>query len=105
MSTIDADKVIAPVPGDDPCGASLADDIKLMMLLQKAKGVPEAAMGDSVRPAEEPNWGEVRAEAMDLLTQTKDLWACMLLIPAGLRLGGLGGLSEGLAALRGIVET
>lgn len=104
MSVIDVEKAVAPVVGDDPCGESLTEDITLMMLLQKAKGVPEAVMGDSVRPAEEPNWGEIRAEAMELLGRTKDLWLGMLLVPAGLRLGGLAGMGEGLEAVRGLVE-
>lgn len=99
MSVLNVEKAVASVPGDDPCGPRFTDEIPVMMLLEKAKGIPEAVMGDSVRPAEEPNWGEVRDEAMALLGQTKDLWLGMLLALAGLRLGGLPGFSEGLSVV------
>lgn len=103
MSVIDVDKVIAPIDGDDPCGISLTDDITLMMLLERAKGTPEAVMGDSVRPAEEPDWSAIRRDALELLERTKDLWLAMLLVPAGLRLGGLTGFAEALAAVDALI--
>lgn len=104
MSVIDLEVVTAPVEGEDPCGISLTDDITLMMLLERAKGTPEAVMGDSVRPAEEPDWSAIRREATDLLKRTKDLWLGMLLVPAGLRLGGLVGFAEALAAVGGLID-
>ena len=104
MSVIDVEVATAPVEGDEPCGVSLTDDITLMMLLEKAKGTPEVVMGDSIRPAEEPDWGSIRGEATDLLKRTKDLWLGMLLVPAGLRRGGLVGMAEGLAAVGGLID-
>ncbi|MDQ7013583.1 MAG: type VI secretion system protein TssA [Planctomycetota bacterium] len=104
MSVIDTERATAPVAGDDPCGPRLTDEIPVVMLLEKAKGTPEAVMGDSVRPAEEPNWSEVRSEAMDLLGQTKELWVAMLLVVAGLRLGGLPGFREGLGCVHALLE-
>lgn len=104
MSVIDTERVIAPIAGDDPCGPRLTDEIAVVMLLERAKGTPEVVMGDSIRPAEEPNWSEIRTEAMDLLAQTKELWVAMLLVVAGLRLGGLTGFCEGLSSVRALLE-
>lgn len=104
MSVIDIERAIAPIAGDDPCGPHLTDEIPVVMLLERAKGTPEAVMGDSIRPAEEPSWSDIRSESMDLLGQTKDLWVAMLLVVAGLRLGGLPGLQQGLGCVHALLD-
>ncbi len=104
MSVIDQERAIAPIAGDDPCGACLTDEIPVVMLLEKAKGTPEVVMGDSIRHAEEPSWSEIRSESMDLLGQTKDLWVAMLLVVSGLRLGGIPGFCEGLGCVHALLD-
>src|SRR4029077_18584163 len=55
--------------------------------------------GDKIVAAEEPDWGEVKQRATDLLSRTKDLRVAALLAQALVRTDGLQGLSYGLGVL------
>lgn len=103
MSSIDVERALSPVPGDDPTGENLSSDFALFNLLELAKGTPERSIGDIVQPATEPAWDQVRDGAMDLLGRSKDLWLAMLVALAGLRLDGLDGFGDGLLLVRGLL--
>jgi type VI secretion system protein ImpA len=69
-----------------------------------AQGKPEQQYGDTVIPAEEPNWGDLKRKAADLLSRTKDLRVAVYLGRALLKTEGLVGLADGLELLRGLLE-
>ena len=93
-----------PVSADAPCGADLEYDPSFLELDRLSKGKPEQQMGDSIVPAQEPDWKEVGNRALALLAKTKDLRIAVRLARARLNTEGLAGLADGLAVVSGIVE-
>ena len=67
MSSIDIDQLLAPVSADAPAGADVEFDPAYFELEKLAQGTPESVMGDEVKPAEEPEWRDVRKAALGLL--------------------------------------
>jgi type VI secretion system protein ImpA len=61
-------------------------------------------MGDTIIPAEEPEWRQIRAQCQALLARTKDLRIAQLLLRALLQTESLPGLSAGIQVLRGLLE-
>lgn len=104
MSVIDIDKLLEEIDPDAPCGEDLEYDPAFIELEQNAKGKPEQQMGDSVMPAEEPEWRGVKKGALSILERTKDLRTGVYLIRALVNTDGVAGLHDGLALLRGMVE-
>lgn len=87
-----------------PCGDDLEYDVEFLALGQAAQGKPEQQYGDTVIPAEEPDWREVERLGEALLKRTKDIRVCVLLIRAYVRNAGLVGLADGLQALLALLE-
>ena len=81
------------------CGPDLEYDPDFMALEQAARGKPEQQFGDTIVPAVEPNWTDVRTRAEALLARSKDLRVTVLLIRALLKQSEFVGLSEGLTLL------
>jgi type VI secretion system protein ImpA len=77
---IDIESLLAPVSAESPCGPDLEYDPAFLDLDQAARGKPEQQFGDTVIPAEEPDWGAVRAGAIALLGRTKDLRVAVMLL-------------------------
>jgi type VI secretion system protein ImpA len=87
-----------------PCGEDLEYDVEFLALAQAAQGKPEQQFGDTVIPAEEPDWRDVERLCEALLERTKDVRACVLLLRAYTRNNGLVGLAQGLQALLALLE-
>jgi len=104
MSSIDVEKLLAPVDGESPVGADLSYDPSMMEIDQLAAGKPEQQVGDTIVPAEDPDWKELRSRCTEALTKTKDLRVAMHLLLAAVKMDGLKGLCDGLALIRGILE-
>lgn len=104
MSAIDVERLLEPISEDQPCGENLEYDAAYIEMEQLAQGKPEQQFGDTIIPAEEPDWREVRKRAVALLSRSKDLRVAALLVRALVHTDGLDGLSEGLALLKGLVE-
>src|SRR5678809_489533 len=104
MSIIDVEKLLAPVDGENPVGADLSYDPSVMEIDQLAAGKPEQQVGDTIVPAEEPDWKELRSRCTEVLGKTKDLRVAMHLLVAAVKMDGLKGLCDGLALIRGILE-
>lgn len=102
MTEIEA--FLAPVPTDPPCGADLEYDPDMLALQQAAAGKPERQVGDTVVPAQEPEWRDVAARCEALLARTKHLGVAALLARAWCKQHGYVGAVNGLAILRGLVE-
>ena len=98
MNAVVIESLLQPISDDSPCGENLEyRDVRELETL--AAGKPERQQGDKIVAAEEPNWGEVKQRATDLLSRTKDLRVSALLAQALVRTDGLPGLSYGLGVL------
>jgi type VI secretion system protein ImpA len=101
---LDIETLLAAIPDSPPCGPNLEYDPLFKELERIAEGTREQQLGEVVRPAEEPDWDEVRARAMALMARTKDLRVAMLLTRALVRTEHLVGLSAGLGVIHGLLE-
>ena len=73
MADLDLDALLAPLQDDAPCGADLEYDPAFLALEAAGAGKPEQQYGDTVIPAEEPDWGAVHEQALALARRTRDL--------------------------------
>lgn len=105
MPPLDTGSWLAPVEADAPTGPNLEFDAEFVALEQAAEAKAEQQFGDTVIPAEEPEWKEVAAKAESLLERTRDLRVLTHLAVARLRLGGLPEYQQILATVRQLLET
>jgi type VI secretion system protein ImpA len=70
-----------------------------------AEGKPEQQYGDTVIPAEDPDWRELKTASSKVVAQSKDLRAAVYLTRALLHTDGYAGLADGLMLIRGYIET
>lgn len=101
---LDVEALLAPLSADDPCGPDLEYDPAMLALQQEAAGTPERAVGDTVVPAQEPNWREVAKLCETMLGRTKHLGVAAMLTRALCKQNGYLGAVRGLALVRGLVE-
>jgi type VI secretion system protein ImpA len=104
MIPADLSSVLEPVSGDAPCGSDLEYDPAFGELDRLAEGKPEQQMGNTIVPAQEPDWKQVQRKAIDLLKRSKDLRPTVHLTRSLLRTDGWSGLAEALTTLHGLVE-
>lgn len=104
MSVIEVDSLLAPLSPEAPAGPDLEDDLDYASLDAASRGKPEQQFGDTVIPAEEPEWREVKRQSLEILARTRDLKVGVLLTRALVRTDGLAGLADGLAVLAGWIE-
>ncbi len=104
MADLDLDALLAPLQEDAPCGADLEYDPAFLALEAAGAGKPEQQYGDTVIPAEEPDWGAVHEQALALARRTRDLRVAVWLLRSGARLKGFGAALQGLALIRGLLE-
>lgn len=104
MSTIDVGLLLQEVSSDSPSGTDLKLDPKFRDLELAATPKPEQRMGNSVKPAQEPDWLDVKDRALELLRRTKDLRVAVQLTRSLLRTEGAAGLSQGIALVAGLLE-
>lgn len=75
-------------------------------LIVAAAGKPERSMGDSVIPAEPPQWGDVRRLARELAKSSSDQLALHIyLIQAETNVAGFVGFQDSLHALHQLLDT
>ena len=104
MSIINVEDLVREISPDNPCGENLEYDPAFQEMERMVLSKPEQQLGDIIIPAEEPNWREVRQQAIDLLARSKDLRIAVYLIQALTQTHGLGGLNDGLAVLQRLLE-
>ena len=102
---IDVQSLLAPVSDDAPTGADLEYDPEFAELESSSRGKAEQQFGDTVIPAEEPEWRNVAAAAESLLGRTKDLRVAILAARAATRMHNVEGLASGLELIRSLTET
>jgi len=97
---IDVEEFLKPISADQPCGKDLSYDAGFLALDERIVGKPETQFS----AAEEPDWKGVRDACLELFRQSKDLRVAVKLSLALIRLEGAGGLRDGLALLKGLLE-
>jgi type VI secretion system protein ImpA len=97
---INVDDLLKPVADDKPCGEDFTYHPSFQNLETLSRGKPETQFSQ----AEDPDWKEVRDAALDVLGQSKHLTAGVILTVSLVKIGGLEGLRDGIAAVRGITE-
>lgn len=101
---IDLEQLLAEASESPPCGPDLEYDAAFLELEQAALGKPEQQYGDTVVPAEEPAWADVRKRAPALLARSKDLRVATLLARALVCTEGFAGLKPGFDLIHGLLE-
>ncbi|AHG20952.1 hypothetical protein Z042_16080 [Chania multitudinisentens RB-25] len=96
--------LLAPVAPEVSCGENLEYDADFMRMTQSAAGKPEQQFGDTIIPAEAPDWGAVERLATGLLHRTKDLRVMFFLTLAWTQLRGIQGYADGLQLLYLAIE-
>jgi type VI secretion system protein ImpA len=104
MSVIEIEPLLAEISFQAPCGENLEYNPDYGDLERAAAGKEEQQFGDTVVPAEEPDWRDVRRRAADLLSRSKDLRIGVYLVQGLLRTDGVAGLCDGVRLLVGLVE-
>ena len=105
MAVLEVGKLVAPVAGDAPSGANLEYDPAFLELEKAAEGKAEQVIGGVASAAEPPDYNQVFSQALALLERSKDLRVLSHLAIALLHRNGVAGFSEGLAVIRGLLET
>src|SRR5580765_3297642 len=101
---IDVEDLLKPVADGKPCGEDFSYHPSLQALETLTQGTPEVEMGEFKKAAEEPNWKEVRDQAIEVLKQSKHLTPGIIVTVSLLKIGGLEGFRDGLALVRGMTE-
>jgi len=104
MSAIDVEALLKDVTGDAPCGDNLEYDPAYGELERLCVGKPEQQFGDTIIPAEEPDWAAAKRQAVALAERTKDLRVAATLVRALVQTHGYVGLCDAVALIRGYVE-
>ena len=92
-------RLLDEISPDSPCGENLEEDAVFLQLEDEARFVEERQMGDTILPAEEPDWKVVRNISLELLEKTKDIQIAMHLTTALIRADGFRGLDQGLTLM------
>nr|WP_175799188.1 type VI secretion system protein TssA [Burkholderia anthina] len=97
-------RLLAEVAPDAPCGANLEYDAEFMQLQQRATPRAEQQYGDTLIPAETPDWRAVERLALALGERTKDLRVAAYLARSWTEQHGIPGYADGLAVVAGLLE-
>lgn len=98
------DEFLAEVASEPPCGPDLTYDADFLALENAARGKNEQQFGNTVIPAEPPEWREVEKRASALLSRSKDIRVAVALCRAWVNLKGLPGLAAGVSLVSGLLE-
>lgn len=99
---LDLEALVAEVSPDGPCGVDLEAANELFAFELKLKGTPEDQFAN--KPAQPPNWREIRDESIALFSRSHDLRIALALLQSLLHTEGLPGLRDGLTLVRGLLE-
>ncbi len=104
MEVINIEPLLDEIATDAPCGEDLEYDPAFAELEGLVQETPERQYGDTIIPAEPPDWRQVKNAALALFERTKDLRVAVPLAQALLHTDDLPGFSAGLAVVTGLVE-
>ncbi|MEW8585752.1 MAG: type VI secretion system ImpA family N-terminal domain-containing protein, partial [Candidatus Thiodiazotropha sp.] len=90
-ATIDLEKLLTPVSDEAPAGIDLEYDPIFGEMERAAEGKEEQEFGDTIIPAEDPDWRELKKRALQVVEQSKDLRAAIHLTRALMHTDGFAG--------------
>jgi len=96
--------LLAAVSATSPCGEDLEYDADFLRLERDSQGQPERSMGDSILPAEPPEWRSIQQQSLDLLQRSKDLRITHFLLQSSLALEGVTGLARVLTLISELLK-
>ena len=97
--------LLGHVADGSPCGPDIEYSPSFLELMTIAQGRQELQLGDSIIPAQEPDWRAVMGTAQELLCESRDLRVACTLAQAATHVHGVNGLSEVLALIASWLET
>lgn len=100
----DIDELLSEVPSSPPCGPEMTYAPEFLALEQTARGKLEQQYGDTIIPAEEPDWQAVESSALQLLRQSKDMRIAGLLCRSWTNTAGFVGLARGLGLIAALLD-
>jgi len=98
------DELLREVPSSPPCGPEMTYAPEFLALEQAARGKLEQQYGDTIIPAEDPDWQAVEKGASQLLKQSKDMRIAGLLCRSWTNTHGFAGLARGLGLMASLLE-
>ena len=101
---MDVPLLLTAVSATSPCGEDMEYDAQFLQLERDAKGQPERSMGDSILPAEPPDWRSIQQQSLDLLQRSKDLRITHFLLQSSLALQGVAGLADVLTLINALLR-
>lgn len=101
---MDVPLLLTAVSANSPCGEDMEYDAQFLQLERDAKGQPERSMGDSILPAEPPEWRSIQQQSLDLLQRSKDLRITHFLLQSALALQGVAGLADVLTLIDALLR-
>ena len=101
---LDIHSLLQPITPDSPGGPNLEYSAEYAELERVAQGKPERQVGETIVPAEEPDWASVVEKSVAVLRTSKDLRVAMHLVRGLLKTNGYAGLADGLTLVRGLIE-
>ncbi|HCK80351.1 MAG TPA: type VI secretion system protein TssA [Candidatus Competibacteraceae bacterium] len=104
MSVIEIETLLGEIEATAPCGEDLEYDPELAELEAAAQETPERQYGDTIIPAQPPDWRAVKQTALSLFGRTRDLRVAVALARASLHVDGLPGFAAGLGVVEGLLE-
>lgn len=97
------EKILKPSSADRPAGEDISYDPAFDELEAVVRGKPEVEMGRVKKPAEPPEWNQVKDLSVALLVRSKHLKPAVMLACALLKVEGLAGFNDGLKILHGLI--
>jgi len=101
---LDLESLLASISDDAPSGPDLEYDPEWQELDRLSQGKPEQQFGDTIIPAEEPDWREVRQRSETLFSRTKDARNAVLLARALVNTDQFTGIAEGLDLIHQLMD-
>jgi type VI secretion system protein ImpA len=100
----DVEALSSPLGEGSPAGDDLEYEPAFIALEQAGAGKPERQYGDSIFPAEPPDWPAVHEHATALAARTRDLRVAVWLTRCGARMAGLDGVCRGLELVHSLLD-
>ena len=106
MTMRDAEELLAPISGEDPCGEDMAFSLEYDRIQEARRGDdPTLDQGEWVTDLKVADWPSVYRETSALLAErTKDLQLAVWFSEASARLYGFEGLAQGYRLVAGLCE-
>jgi type VI secretion system protein ImpA len=99
-----SDRLLQPISDVQPCGPDLSNDGEFDQLRTILKGKPEIEVGNLKKPAEPPDWSELKNRSIEFLGKSRHLEVAVMLCASSLKTDGLSGFVDGLQIVRGLLE-